>query len=101
MGGPLLSRFDFIFLLWDSPQAQRDACIADHVLSCNMATHRPEPPLALDELARYLWWVRGQYARADGGGGPLLRDDAADLLAMYYDIQRARGRRRRCRMRCP
>ncbi|CCW65899.1 unnamed protein product [Phytomonas sp. EM1] len=88
VGGPLLSRFDFIFLLWDHHQREVDERIAEHVLSCSVAYRHPDPPLAAEELAGYLWWVRGQYAHVNG---PLLSDAAADLLARYYDIQRRRG----------
>lgn len=88
VGGPLLSRFDFIYLLWDTPQEDIDTRVADHVLSCNVANRHPDPPLMAEELARYLWWLRAQYAHVDG---PLLSDAAADLLGRYYEIQRQRG----------
>ncbi|KPI90717.1 putative DNA replication factor [Leptomonas seymouri] len=90
VGGPLLSRFDFIFLLWDTPQPEADARIASHMLRANTGaqTVLEENELMTDEVARYLWWVRTQYATADG---PLLSDPAADLLGRYYEIQRQRG----------
>ncbi|KAG5467071.1 hypothetical protein LSCM1_01252 [Leishmania martiniquensis] len=90
VGGPLLSRFDFIFLLWDTPQPDVDARIASHMLRANTGTQTvlEEDELTVDEMARYLWWVRTQYATADG---PLLSDPAADLLGRYYEIQRQRG----------
>ncbi|KAG5466541.1 hypothetical protein LSCM4_01693 [Leishmania orientalis] len=90
VGGPLLSRFDFIFLLWDTPQPEVDARIASHMLRANTGSQSvlEEDELTVDEMARYLWWVRTQYATADG---PLLSDPAADLLSRYYEIQRQRG----------
>lgn len=90
VGGPLLSRFDFIFLLWDTPQPEVDARIASHMLRANTGaqTVLEEDELTVDEVARYLWWVRTQYAATDG---PLLSDPAADLLGRYYEIQRQRG----------
>ncbi|CAJ1037234.1 putative MCM OB domain/MCM P-loop domain/MCM AAA-lid domain containing protein [Leishmania utingensis] len=90
VGGPLLSRFDFIFLLWDTPQPEVDARIASHMLRANTGaqTSLEEDELTVEEVARYLWWVRTQYAAADG---PLLSDSAADLLGRYYEIQRQRG----------
>ncbi|KAG5492907.1 hypothetical protein JKF63_01487 [Porcisia hertigi] len=90
VGGPLLSRFDFIFLLWDTPQPEVDARIASHMLQANTGaqTVLGEEELTVDEVARYLWWVRTQYSNVDG---PLLSDPAADLLGRYYEIQRQRG----------
>ncbi|KAK7200921.1 DNA replication licensing factor MCM9 [Novymonas esmeraldas] len=90
VGGPLLSRFDFIFLLWDKPQPEVDARIASHMLRANTGaqTVLEEDELTVEEVARYLWWVRTQYATADG---PFLSDAAADLLGRYYEIQRLRG----------
>lgn len=90
VGGPLLSRFDFIFLLWDTPQPDVDERIATHMLRANTGaqTVLSEDELTTDEVARYLWWIRTQYARAEG---PLLTDPAADLLGRYYEIQRQRG----------
>ncbi|KPA86614.1 putative DNA replication licensing factor MCM9 [Leptomonas pyrrhocoris] len=90
VGGPLLSRFDFIFLLWDTPQPEVDARIASHMLRANTGaqTVLEEKELTTEEVARYLWWIRTQYAAADG---PLLSDPAADLLGRYYEIQRQRG----------
>ena len=90
VGGPLLSRFDFIFLLWDTPQSEVDARIASHMLRANTGaqTVLDGDELTTEEVARYLWWIRTQYATADG---PLLSDPAADLLGRYYEIQRQRG----------
>ncbi|CAC9547313.1 DNA replication licensing factor MCM9 [Leishmania donovani] len=90
VGGPLLSRFDFIFLLWDTPKPELDARISSHMLRANTGaqTVLEEEELTVDEVARYLWWVRTQYATADG---PFLSDPAADLLGRYYEIQRQRG----------
>lgn len=88
VGGPLLSRFDFIFLIWDTPRSTTDEGIAEHILSCSVATNAPEPTLSTQELACYLWWVRGQYSKE---GGPRLSDRAADLLGRYYELQRLRG----------
>ncbi|GET93013.1 DNA replication factor, putative [Leishmania tarentolae] len=90
VGGPLLSRFDFIFLLWDTPKPEVDTRIASHMLRANTGaqTVLEEDELTVDEVARYLWWVRTQYATADG---PFLSDPAADLLSRYYEIQRQRG----------
>ncbi|CAD2216529.1 minichromosome maintenance protein 9 [Angomonas deanei] len=88
VGGPLLSRFDFIFLLWDIPQAEMDQRIADHILSHNTTEPPTQSLLSQEDVAQYLWWVRSQYAHIDG---PTLTDAAADLLAKYYEIQRQRG----------
>lgn len=89
VGGPLLSRFDFIFLLWDTPQPEVDASIASHMLqSSTSKTMLREEDLTVEEVARYLWWVRTQYAAVDG---PLLTDSAAELLGRYYEIHRQRG----------
>jgi hypothetical protein len=67
-----------------------DARIASHMLRANTGaqTILEESELTTDEVARYLWWIRMQYATTDG---PLLSDTAADLLGRYYEIQRQRG----------
>lgn len=94
VGGPLLSRFDLIFLLWDRPQSDLDSKIADHILACSGTGRLKDdsgqgtPLLSGNELARYLCWVRGQYADVDG---PKLGENAAKLLGCYFDILRARG----------
>ncbi|EPY21997.1 minichromosome maintenance protein 9 [Strigomonas culicis] len=88
VGGPLLSRFDFIYLLWDTPLPAVDERIADHVLAYNAVEREPTPPLSTADVACYLWWVRSQFAHVDG---PLLADGAAELLGKYYAMQRQRG----------
>lgn len=95
VGGPLLSRFDLIFLLWDTPQAALDERIADHILWCSggcrdasCSANAPPPLLLASEMSRYLAWTRAQYA---SHGGPPLSEDAASLLGKYFNILRARG----------
>lgn len=105
VGGPLLSRFDLVFLLWDNPQKEVDERIADHILWCSggvppTATRRPQglvtvpsasmfpPALSAEEVSKYLCWVKRQYRHVDG---PKLSDHAAHLLGCYFDILRARG----------
>eukprot|EP00796_Vickermania_ingenoplastis_P006172 gene6172-4450_t len=96
VGGPLLSRFDLVFLLWDTPQPDLDDKIADHILACcsggldggDGRARTGCPMLSVDEMTRYLWWVRGQYVHVEG---PKLSDHAADLLGRYFDLLRSRG----------
>lgn len=112
VGGPLLSRFDFVFLLWDIPQKEVDEKIADHILWCSGGVQPPAPPstvntvlekpgtfiapvaapalpiLSAEEVSNYLCWIKRQYRHVDG---PKLSDHAAHLLGCYYDILRARG----------
>eukprot|EP00758_Cryptobia_borreli_P010276 Tbor_TRINITY_DN5556_c0_g2::TRINITY_DN5556_c0_g2_i1::g.13831::m.13831/K10738/MCM9; DNA helicase MCM9 len=86
VGGPLLSRFDLIFLLWDSVSPQHDSIVASHILEYN--NNREIAPLSLDELRAYLKFVRVLYLR---NGGPLLDNAASNLITRYYEAQRKRG----------
>ncbi|KAH9601756.1 MCM domain [Trypanosoma melophagium] len=88
VGGPLLSRFDFIFLLWDTPSAEVDNRIATHILACSQAGQQPPSVLSQDDISRYLRWMRSHYAQNDG---PLLSDEAAEILKTYYELQHRRG----------
>nr|CCC92947.1 putative minichromosome maintenance (MCM) complex subunit [Trypanosoma congolense IL3000] len=88
VGGPLLSRFDFIFLLWDTPSPEIDERIAAHILSCSQAGKQPDAALSLDDVSRYLRWVHAHYAQE---GGPLLSEGAARLIRAYYEMQQRRG----------
>ena len=86
VGGPLLSRFDLIFLMWDKIGDPADEHIATHILDCSALP--PNPPLRQDEVAVYLAYVRRHYASA---GGPLLTDKAASLIGKYYHVRKLRG----------
>ena len=86
IGGPLLSRFDFIFLLWDACSDRTDEAVASHIVQVTSADFAP--PLAVDQLCRYLAAVKGRYVAA--GGGPLLSRAAADLISRYYHHKRTR-----------
>jgi DNA replicative helicase MCM subunit Mcm2 (Cdc46/Mcm family) len=86
VGGPLLSRFDLIFLMWDKAGEDSDMRIASHILDCSAAP--PSPPLRQDEVAVYLAHVRRHYSFV---GGPLLTDAAAQLIGKYYHARRRSG----------
>ncbi|KEG10999.1 putative DNA replication factor [Trypanosoma grayi] len=88
VGGPLLSRFDFIFLLWDTPSPEIDSRIATHILNCSQAGQQPPSVLSQEDISRYLRWIRAHYAQNEG---PLLSDRAAELLKTYYELQHRRG----------
>ncbi|KAF8299061.1 putative DNA replication licensing factor MCM9 [Trypanosoma cruzi] len=88
VGGPLLSRFDFIFLLWDKPSMEVDSRVATHILTCSQAGKQPSSVLSQEDISRYLRWVHSHYAQNDG---PLLSDQAAELIRTYYDLQNRRG----------
>lgn len=85
IGGPLLSRFDFIFLLWDSGSDALDESVAAHIVKVTGSDFNP--PLSSEQLCKYLSYVRQKYART---GGPLLDDTAADLIARFYHDKRRR-----------
>eukprot|EP00744_Colponema_vietnamica_P013755 GILI01019287.1.p1 GENE.GILI01019287.1~~GILI01019287.1.p1 ORF type:complete len:490 (-),score=71.30 GILI01019287.1:99-1568(-) len=85
IGGPLLSRFDFIFLLWDSGSDALDDTVASHIVRVTAADFNP--PLSTEQLCKYLSYVRLKYAKT---GGPLLDDTAADLIARFYHDKRRR-----------
>ena len=87
VGGPLLSRFDLIFILWDTATMDHDSTIAAHILSCSAPTCQPVP-LNTEDLRTFLCHSRGKYLKE---GGPLLSPEAAQLIAAYYESQRARG----------
>ncbi|CBH14471.1 minichromosome maintenance (MCM) complex subunit,putative [Trypanosoma brucei gambiense DAL972] len=88
VGGPLLSRFDFVFLLWDTPSPETDDRIATHILNYSQAGRLPDSVLSLDDVGRYLRWVHAHYSQ---NGGPLLTDGASRLIKAYYEMQQRRG----------
>ncbi|RNF11443.1 putative DNA replication factor [Trypanosoma rangeli] len=88
VGGPLLSRFDFIFLLWDKPSLEVDSRVATHILTCSQAGQQPPSVLSQEDISRYLRWIHSHYAQHEG---PLLSDQAAELIKTYYDLQHRRG----------
>ncbi|KAG8342691.1 putative DNA replication factor [Trypanosoma vivax] len=88
VGGPLLSRFDFLFLLYDTPCPEVDERIATHILSSSQVGQHQSPVLSQDDVARYLRWVHAHYAQKEG---PLLSDEAAELIKTYYEMQQRRG----------
>jgi DNA replicative helicase MCM subunit Mcm2 (Cdc46/Mcm family) len=86
VGGPLLSRFDMIFLMWDEAGGARDMDVASHILECSAAP--PIPPFSVSHIARYLAFLRAHYTTTKG---PALDEDAARLIGQYFECLRRRG----------
>ncbi len=73
----LLSRFDLIFILKDSPEAERDAKMAEHILRLHLASGSPvSAPLDTELLRKYISYAR----RKD----PRLTEDVLKTFQDFY-----------------
>jgi replicative DNA helicase Mcm len=73
----LLSRFDLIFILKDSPEAERDAKMAEHILRLHLASRSPvSAPLDTELLRKYISYAR----RTD----PRLTEDVLKTFQDFY-----------------
>ncbi len=74
---PLLTRFDLIFIIRDSPDRSRDEKVAKHILELHRrGQYEDEPPLDFDLLRKYLI----QAKRID----PVLSKEAEEKILDYY-----------------
>ena len=73
----LLTRFDLIYMLKDTPNEDRDERIAKHIL-----TGTTDTPLTRDELTGYINEARKRM--------PLITKDASEVISQYYVDERSR-----------
>ena len=79
---PLLTRFDLIFIVRDSPDREKDNLVASHILEIHRDTeHAARPAIDIDLFSKYL-----SYAKQIE---PVLTPEAIDIIRGYYmDMRR-------------
>jgi replicative DNA helicase Mcm len=79
---PLLTRFDLIFIVRDSPDKEKDNLVASHILEIHRDTeHAARPVIDIDLFSKYL-----SYAKQIE---PVLTPEAIDIIRGYYmDMRR-------------
>jgi replicative DNA helicase Mcm len=79
---PLLTRFDLIFIVRDSPDKEKDNLVASHILEIHRDTeHAARPAIDIDLFSKYL-----SYAKQIE---PALTPEAIDIIRSYYmDMRR-------------
>jgi replicative DNA helicase Mcm len=79
---PLLTRFDLIFIVRDSPDKEKDNLIASHILEIHRNTEQAaRPAIDIDLFSKYL-----AYAKQIE---PALTPEAIDIVRSYYmDMRR-------------
>ncbi|MCC6042453.1 MAG: minichromosome maintenance protein MCM [Candidatus Verstraetearchaeota archaeon] len=80
----ILSRFDFIFVTTDKPMKDRDAALAEHVLSLRAMKGEPLAPFSPDFLRKYIAYARKNVR-------PRLTDEAIEKIKEYFLGLRARA----------
>jgi replicative DNA helicase Mcm len=74
---PLLTRFDLIFIVRDTPDKEKDGLIASHILQIHKDSERAaRPPIDIDLFSKYLSYARQRE--------PALTQEATDLIREYY-----------------
>jgi replicative DNA helicase Mcm len=73
----ILSRFDFIFVTTDKPKKDRDAALAEHVLSLRAMKSEPLVPFSPDFLRKYIAYARKNVR-------PRLTDEAVEKIKEYF-----------------
>jgi replicative DNA helicase Mcm len=78
----LLSRFDLLFIMRDTPEPDSDGRMSDHILTLHrMKTTPEEPPMPPDLLRKYIAYAK----RID----PALTEEASADIRQYYLKMRA------------
>lgn len=78
----LLSRFDLLFIMRDTPEPDSDGRMSDHILTLHRLKAPPEaPPMLPDVLRKYIAYAK----RID----PVLTEEAAADVRQYYLKMRA------------
>jgi replicative DNA helicase Mcm len=79
---PLLTRFDLIFIVRDSPDKEKDNLVASHILEIHRDTeHAARPAIDIDLFSKYL-----SYAKQIE---PVLTPEAIEIIRSYYmDMRR-------------
>jgi replicative DNA helicase Mcm len=80
---PLLTRFDLIFIVRDTPEKEKDNLIASHILEIHRdAEHASKPAIEIDLFSKYLAHAKQ--------GEPALTPEAIDIVRSYYmDMRKA------------
>lgn len=74
---PLLTRFDLIFVIRDTPEKEKDSRVASHILEIHRDADRAaQPAIDTELLSKYL-----AYARQTE---PSLSNEAMDIIKDYY-----------------
>lgn len=74
---PLLTRFDLIFIVRDTPEKERDSLIASHILDIHRdVEHAAKPAIEIDLFSKHL-----AYAKQSE---PALTTEAIDIVRSYY-----------------
>lgn len=74
---PLLTRFDLIFIVRDTPEKERDSLIASHILEIHRdAEHASRPAIEIDLFSKFLAYSKE--------GEPSLTSEAIDIVRSYY-----------------
>lgn len=74
---PLLTRFDLIFVIRDTPEKEKDSRVASHILEIHRDADRAaQPAIDTEFLSKYL-----AYARQTE---PSLSNEAMDIIKDYY-----------------
>ncbi len=79
---PLLTRFDLIFIVRDSPDKEKDSLVASHILEIHRDTEKAaRPAIEIDLFSKYL-----SYAKQIE---PALTPEAIEIVRSYYmDMRR-------------
>jgi replicative DNA helicase Mcm len=74
---PLLTRFDLIYVVRDTPEKEKDSLIASHILEIHRdAEHAAKPAIDTSIFSKYLSYAK----RLD----PVLTPEAIDIIRNYY-----------------
>lgn len=74
---PLLTRFDLIFVVRDTPEKEKDSRVASHILEIHRDANRAAQPVIDTELlSKYLAYAK-QFE-------PLLSNEAMEIIKDYY-----------------
>lgn len=79
---PLLTRFDLIFIVRDSPDKEKDNLVASHILEIHRNTEQAaRPAIDIDLFSKYLSYTKQIE--------PALTPEAIDIIRSYYmDMRR-------------
>lgn len=79
---PLLTRFDLIFIVRDSPDKEKDNLVASHILEIHRDTEQAaRPAIDIDLFSKYLSYTKQIE--------PALTPEAIDIIRSYYmDMRR-------------
>src|SRR4026207_965661 len=74
---PLLTRFDLVYVIRDTPEKEKDNRIARHILEIHQyAEHAAQPAISIDLFSKYLSFSKQIE--------PNLTTDAIDIIRNYY-----------------